>query len=257
MTEAEGRGYGFGIKHVYLVLDGSGSMIDKEIKQIKPTRQEGLPKHERVAQMVQDIINDLFDDKNTFLSVIAFDADDSGARITEPLDTYDTQEDTYKDGDISLWDPLSQHGSYTPIGQALSYAREKAEAWVKDAVGQELRRAAIFLLSDGMNNRGDDGRGEKAKIEQFNAENKQKGYIRLATIGYYQFPADRLKTEGVNIQTDLSREEQGVLQEETQGRELLKAIVASDNPEARQSYFEASDIDKIKGFIQFTVQALS
>lgn len=250
MTEGVSRkGYGFGVKHIYLVLDGSGSMADEEIAQIEP-RKSGEAKHVRVARMVQNLINYLNDNPNTFLSVIHFDANEEGVlRITEPLESYNTLDNTYKDQEPDIWDPLPEHGNATPLGGALSHVRAKAETWVSEAVGQELRRAVIFLMSDGMNNVEPDGSGEKEKIQQFNSQHGDKGYIRLATIGYYQFAETRLNVEGIST-ANLSQDDKAAYQEEAQGRALLKSLVEDTD----KYYFEANDIEAIQAFIEFTVQ---
>lgn len=159
---------GFLIRAVFLLFDGSGSME-------QPERASGQPKHAAVAQMVQDLIDELDNSAfaNTYLFIYAYDAGvtDNGnyrPRITELLADYDVQSGPYKgNSNPKLWDPLVSHGGGTPIGAALDYCFQQATAWVERTDGQEQRRAVIYLLSDGENNIGDDGRSVTGQIEEF------------------------------------------------------------------------------------------
>ena len=99
------------------------------------------------------------------------------------------------------------------------------------ADGQVQRRAVIYLLSDGMNNYGPDGRAEKTAIAAFNAA-CEKGHIRLATIGYFQSPKDT--PPGTNP-------------EEEAGRQLLE-----DLPVNRNAYFESDNTTDIVRYILST-----
>jgi len=220
------QGYGLPpIRAVFLVLDGSGSME-------QPERASGQPKHAAVAQMVQDLIDELDNSAfaNTYLFIYAYDAGvtDNGnyrPRITELLADYDVQSGPYRgNSNPKLWDPLVSHGGGTPIGAALDYCFQQATAWVERADGQEQRRAVIYLLSDGENNIGDDGRSITGQIDEFN-ERTNKGRIRLATIGYFQH------CEGED-------------EEEDKARRLL-----TDLPNNRGAYFESGDKDMILRYI--------
>jgi len=223
MTE---EGHGFASRHAFVLLDGSGSMKDNE-------QRSGQPKHKRVAEMVQQMIDMLYTFTDTYLTVIAYDADgSSNTRISEPLPMYEVQENQWKGNtDMTRWDPITRHGGGTPIGGVLAYAREKAESWISNAAGQENRRAVIFLLSDGMNTVGPDGSEEKTKIEAFNLSTS-KGRIRLATVGYFQFP-------------------KGANSEEEQGRRLLRAL-----PTNSEAYFESDSVEKILSYIMSTITSL-
>lgn len=224
--------YGFSARHAYLVLDGSGSMIDKEQVSKKP-------KHVAVAEMVQRIIDQLNDGKfqDTYLSVYAYDAAGSSgnevARVTELLRDYDTQAAVYSGAtDFMQWDPLRDHGGLTPIGSALSHVYSHAAAWVEQADGTEERRAIIYLLSDGMNNVGPDGSDVTKQIEAFNAKST-KGRIRLSTIGYFQH-------------------DEGGDNEEDAGRKLLRRL-----PNNEHAYFEAAKGAEIAKYIFDTIPVLA
>ena len=103
------------------------------------------------------------------------------------------------------------------------------EAWVKAAPGQVQRRCVCYVLSDGMNNIGPDGREEKKAIQEFNFSSEQ-GEIRLATIGYFQ-----------------SEEGKGTNPEEDAGRQLLKDLAHNNE------YFESDDVERIVRYILETV----
>lgn len=232
MNSARPSAYGFSTRHAFLILDGSLSMQGEELA-------SGLPKHRQVSWMVGQLVDRLgepaFDE--TYLSINVYDAQPQPDGrylpcIEERLVRYNTQTATYQgQEDLTLWDPLNGHGGATPIGAALAHGVEQAEAWINDASGSEQRRAVIFLLSDGMNNVGDDGRSLRARIDLFNRECAH-GQLRLATIGYFQHP-------------------QGEDAEEDAGRELLRALPT--NPHA---YFESGDVEKILAYIVATITVL-
>lgn len=230
MTRQES--YGFSARHAFLVLDGSGSMVDKE-------KGSKKPKHVAVAEMVQHIIDHLNDGKfqDTYLSVYAYDASGTPGKevvhVTELLRGYDTQAAIYSGGtDFMKWDPLREHGGMTPIGSALSHVFGQAAAWVDQADGTEERRAIIYLLSDGMNNIGPNGKDTSKQIEDFNAKSK-KGRIRLSTIGYFQH-------------------DEGSDPEEDAGRSLLRSM-----PNNQHAYFEASQGGEIAKYIFDTIPVLA
>jgi hypothetical protein len=213
-----------------LMLDASGTMGQKEFK----TNEF---KHLRVALMVQDLLNalDNLQYAPVLITIACFSADKGEAKIISLLEghcPYDLK--TYTGGPPEHWDGLNAQnraqgmGHGTPIGTALAWARKHAEAWVQAARGQVQRRAVIYLLSDGMNNIGPDGKEEKKAIQDFNLSCEQ-GEIRLATIGYFQSP------EGTNP-------------EEDDGRQLLKDLVLNDH-----AYFESDDVQKIGRYILETV----
>jgi hypothetical protein len=174
--------------------------------------------------------------ENAFISVACFSANRGGVQILSLLDCHKPYEaKTYTGNtDLQLWDGLSARnralgmGGGTPIGSALIWARESAEQWVNASPGQVRRRAVIYLMSDGMNNAGPDGRDQKELIKAFNAS-CEKGEIRLATIGYFQSP------EGTNI-------------EEDEGRRLLR-----DLPLNSAAYFESDNFTDIVGYILSTL----
>jgi hypothetical protein len=214
----------------YLLLDGSGSMFGKELK-------TGEQKSKRVAWMVQEILNGMDDPQYEFacVTVGCFSADSTGAKVLALLEEHNPfYQKTYTQSpNPENWDPLSPAhqlqgmGHGTPIGTALAWARPKAEQWVDAADGQVQRRAVIYLLSDGMNNYGPDGKEEKKAIEAFNGS-REIGHIRLATIGYFQSPP-------------------GTNREEDAGRQLLKYLAT------RGEYFESDDVQKIVGYILSTI----
>lgn len=213
--------------HAYLVLDGSGSMgpSNKE-------RVSGKDKHLAVAEMVQTLIDIVHEDPefdDVFLSVYSYDE-----RGTQPrLEEYDVKgAPYYQNKDLSHWDPVRGHGGGTPIGEALEFVRVRAENWVNAAVGQEQRRAVIYLLSDGMNNLGRDPMEIRKALIGFQSP---KGRIRLSTVGYFQFK------EG----------EPGETEEEKKGRILLRQL-----PLNERAYFESGDAQAILGYIKRTIQIL-
>jgi len=219
----EGReGAGFIISHAFVVLDGSGSMSETE-------RASGKPKHRAVAEMVQKLIDTLHDDPqfdSTYLTVMCYDTRNyRDIRLEE----YDVQTNThYLSSDYDGWDPIIGHGQQTPIGDAMSFARECAESWIEQGDGLEKRRAVIYLLSDGMRTPGSDGHDpmhEKSLIEAYNGREPSKGRIRIATVGYYQGGAD-----------------------ETEGRTLLEQLATNTG-----AYFESSDATKIVDYVKNTI----
>ena len=225
------EGAGFDLYHAFLLLDGSGRMKDKE-------QQSGKPKHLAVAEMVQKLINELHDRpdiNNTQLTVVCYD----GVSVDDiRLRDYDVKANMhYNQANLDIWDPLRGHGGTTPIGRALEVGRELAERWVNDAQGMENRRGVIYLLSDGMvfPDTESNGMGERQKIKDFNEEQTKsgsaKGRIRIATVGYYQFP-------------------EGGSPEEDAGRELLKNL--PDNPRA---FFQTANASEITDYIVKTIAA--
>jgi uncharacterized protein YegL len=235
-TTEQGEGAGTSLYHAFLLLDGSGSM--KEIE-----HETGQPKHLAAAHMVQALIDEMHDNyaiTDTLLTVICYCGNNvQDIRVRD----YDVKSNTYyKQTDVSQWDPLVGHGGTTPIGRALAYGREMAENWINAAPGIEVRRAVIFLVSDGMNypETEPDGTDEKQKIREFNAQQEKlrqqggfKGRIRLATIGYFQAP-------------------QGSNDDEDKGRELLRKL--PDNP--RAFFFESKKASEIANYILYTIEAL-
>lgn len=171
------------LDHVFLLLDGSSDMT-----QSSHETKSGIPKCKAIGRAVQssiDSLHDAPDTLGTLLTVICFD----GNRVDDiRLYEYDVYSDLYyQNQDLSLWDTAIGHGGTTPIGRALAYGRELAEKWVSMAIGDEYRRAFIFMVSDGMLYPPSeyDGLDEKSKILKFNYRLKEKGNIRLFTIGYY------------------------------------------------------------------------
>jgi hypothetical protein len=199
--------------------------------------QTGEPKHRRVAWMVQEVLTGMDDPQYeyAFATVICFSADGTGVKVVSLLDTHNPYElKTYTDDRTpDFWDPLSPTnreqgmGHLTPIGTAITWARQRAEQWVNAAAGQVQRRAVIYVLSDGMNNYGPDGKEEKKALAAFNVSCEQ-GYIRLATIGYFQSPP------GTNAEEDA-------------GRQLLQELPL--NPKA---YFESDNVKNIVRYILST-----
>jgi len=241
MAEYETEGAGVLLAHGFLLLDGSGSMEEPELR-------TGLKKHRAVAKMAQDLINELHDDDaitNTLLTIICYD----GRWVDDVrLRDYDIKSATHykpdyadspeRDSVLDLWDPLRGHGGTTPIGRAFALARRLAEDWVNTAPAGLVHRAAIYLLSDGMNypDTEPNGMGERQEIEKFyhdqeakRAQGGYKGRIRVATVGYYQSPP-------------------GKNPEEDKGRELLDALAFPST-----LYFETSNAKEIARFIRQTV----
>lgn len=231
--EERQEGAGISLYHAYLLLDGSGSMVDQE-------RQSKQPKHRAVAQMVQSLINELHEAdaiNNTQLTVICYD---STSVEDIRLSDYDVKSNMYfQSSNIDLWDPIRGHNQATPIGRALAFARQLAEDWINAAQGMEVRRAVIYLLSDGMNypDTEPNGMSERQKIKDFNAQQESlkasggyKGRIRTATLGYFQFPP-------------------GSNDDEDKGRELLKSL--PDNPKA--NFLETSTAAEIADYILRTI----
>jgi hypothetical protein len=212
-----------------LMVDASGTMIEKELK-------TGEPKHRRAAWMVQEVLNRMDDPQYEFASITVapFSADSTGGvKVILLLEEHNpfTLKTYTNNRDLDYWDGLSPEnqqrgmGHLTPIGTAIAWARAKAEQWVTAADGQVQRRVVIYLLSDGMNNYGPDGMEEKHAIAAFN-DSCEKGYIRLATIGYFQ----------------------GTSPEEDAGRRLLEAL-----PLNTEAYFEADNVKDIATYILSTI----
>jgi len=218
--------------HAIIVVDGSSSMAEKE-------RKTGEPKHRCVARMVQEILNATDDPQYQYVvvTVVIFSGNRDGVKLLCLLDGYNAYESKAYTGntDLDMWDALSPAhlaqgmGNMTPLGTALAWARQQAEQWVNASPGQVQRRSVIYLLTDGMNNLGPDGMEEKKAIAAFNASS-EKGYIRLATIGYFQ-----------------SDPGSGDNPEEEAGRRLLRALVL--NPHA---YFESDNVTDIVRYILST-----
>ena len=215
-----------------LTLDASGTMAQEELK----TKER---KSLRVAVMAQDLLNVLDDLKYAAVSITiaCFSADKGEAKIISLLEGYCPYDlKTYTGGPPEHWDGLSDKhraqgmGHGTPIGTALDWARQHAQGWILAAPGQVQRRAVIYLLSDGMNNIGPDGRDQKKLIQDFN-QTCEHGEIRVATIGYFQ------SKEGEN-------------KEEDDGRQLLKELRLNE-----LVYFESDDVEKIGRYILETVTA--
>jgi hypothetical protein len=214
-----------------VAMDASGTMGEKELK-------SGVEKHLCAAMGVQKVLDGMDDPQyeNACISVACFSANRGGVQILPLLDCHKPYEaKTYTGNtDLELWDGLSAKncalgmGGGTPIGSALILARELAEQWVNASPGQVQRRAVIYLMSDGMNNVGPDGRDQKELMKAFNAS-CEKGEVRLATIGYFQSP------EGTN-------------REEDEGRRLLR-----DLPLNAKAYFESDDFTAIVGYILSTL----
>jgi hypothetical protein len=215
----------------YLMVDGSLTMQQSEM-------QTGEPKHRRCAWMVQEVLNGMDDPQYEFadITVGCFSADKTGIKMVSLLEEHNpyTLKTYTENQDLDYWDGLSPEnrqrgmGRMTPIGAALAWARHKAEQWVTAADGQVQRRAVIYLLSDGMNTHGPDGKEEKQAIAAFN-DSCEKGYIRLATIGYFQ------SAPGTN-------------DEEDAGRQLLQEL-----PFNRWGYFESNNVTEIVGYILSTL----
>jgi hypothetical protein len=218
-----------------LMADASRSMREIELK-------TGEPKHRCIASMIQEILNGMDDPQYEFANatVACFSADSGGAKVVSLLEDHNpyTLKTYTQNPHPDYWDPLSPDnctqgmGNLTPLGTALAWARAKAEQWVNAADGQVQRRAVIYLLSDGMNNYGPDGRAEKTAIVDFNAA-CEKGYIRLATIGYFQSPP-------------------GTNPEEDAGRQFLQ-----DLPLNLSAYFESDNAaDMVRYILSTTTQVM-
>lgn len=250
---------GYFISHGILLLDGSGTMRETE-------QGTGQPKHRAVAAMVQDTINAIKTDmeiEDILLSVICYD----GKRIDDIREFgYDVKEsdeffnedyqklrDSGNEDDrkryqtmLDKWDPLIGHGGATPIGRALKYAGDMAEEWVMSAPIGVIHRAVICLLTDGMNYPASEPNGlaEKERIVEFNQQQEgeakrengnYKGYIRIATLGYYQNPP-------------------GARVEEDEGRALLKQLAHAPGM-PNEGYYENAKADQFARFIKSTVAA--
>jgi hypothetical protein len=222
--------------HGIFLVDASRTMRGNELK-------SGKPKYQRVCWLLQEAHNRMDNPQyqEASLTFAYFSAVGEEVKIVTLLEDYNPYElKTYTGNtDLALWDPFSPANlaqglcNLTPIGSALSWARKQAEAWVTAAPGQIQRRCVIYLLSDGMNNVGPDGRGEKQAIEAFNAT-CEKGQIRVATIGYFQSAP-------------------GTDREEDEGRKLLQDLVLNID-----AYFESDDVEAILRYILGTfTQALN
>jgi hypothetical protein len=212
------------------LVDASRTMRGTELK-------SGKPKYQRAMWMIQEVHNRLDDPQyqEAAITLAYFSAVGQDVKIVTILDDYNPYDlKTYTGNtDLTIWDPFSPANlaqglcNLTPIGSGLAWGFKQAAAWVTAAPGQLQRRCIIFVLSDGMNNVGPDGRQEKQAIEAFNAT-CEKGQIRVATIGYFQ------SAPGTD-QED---------QEQAEGRKLLKDLVLNED-----AYFESDDIEKILRYI--------
>jgi hypothetical protein len=218
-----------------IMMDGSATMGNEE-------RKSGVKKHLRAAQGFQGVL-DAMDNpqfENASISLAFFSASRGGVQIVSSLDCHKPYESKAYSGNanLELWDPLSPQnralgmGGGTPIGSAVKWGLERVEQWVESAPGQVQRRAVVYVMSDGMNNVGPDGRDQKTAMLAFNAA-CNNGEVKLATIGYFQ--SEQL--------------EDGTLTdpEEEKGRQLLRAL-----PQNTAAYFQSDDIDKIVRYILST-----
>jgi len=218
-----------------IMMDGSATMDIEE-------RKSRVKKHLRAAQGFQAVIDTMDDPQfeNASISLAFFSASRGGVQIVSSLDCYNPyQAKTYSGNtNLEIWDALSPQnralgmGGGTPIGSAVKWGLERVQQWVASAQGQVQRRAVVYVMSDGMNNVGPDGRDEKTALQAFNAACK-KGEVKLATIGYFQ-------SEQLEDGTLTNRDEED-------GRQLLRAL-----PLNTAAYFQSDDIDKIVRYILAT-----
>ena len=124
---------------VHLLLDGSGTMGEKE-------RKTGEPKHVRVAWLAQQLLNRLDDPQysEAQVTLAVFSGDRRGeVKILTLLEDYCPHEcKTYTGNtDLAYWDPLTPEnrkqgmGNLTPIGSVLAWASHRAEDWITAAPG--------------------------------------------------------------------------------------------------------------------------
>jgi hypothetical protein len=222
--------------HAIIAVDASATMFEVE-------RKTGKRKHLCVAARVQEMF-DLLDDPqyaDVCITIVCFSADPTGVKIVTLVEGHHPHLLKTYTGNTKLeyWDGLSPAnraqgmGNQTPIGSALAWARLRAQEWVNAAPGQVQRRVVIYVLSDGMNNVGPDGRDEKKAIADFNLT-CEKGEIRLASIGYFQ--------------SDESPSGTLTNPEEEEGRQLLRELPL--NPDA---YFETDKAEEIVGYVLWTI----
>jgi len=248
------------MSHAFLLLDGSGSMTDPELR-------TGKPKHRAVAEMVQDLIRTLKDDdqiQDLLLTMICYDSnrvDDVRLRAYDVKQSEDYyRQPPYDSKDLDRWDPIVGHGGATPIGRALAFAREMAEEWVKSAPKGVVHRAIIWLFTDGMNYPESEPNGvdERNRIVDFtNAQEEQrkqgaeyKGRIRIASVGYYQFPDPENPNLSDEDKRQLQQAPKDKLEEEAKGRRLLKALAFPDH-----LHFESGDARRLAWFFTKTQKA--
>jgi hypothetical protein len=222
-----------------IMMDGSATMGNDE-------RKSGVQKHLCAAKGFQALLDamDYPQYENASISLAFFSANRGGVQIVSALDCHKPQEaKTYSGNtDLIIWDPFSPQnlalgmGGWTPLGSAVTWGLDRAKQWVESAQGQVQRRAVVYIMSDGMNNVGPDGRDEKTALHSFNAACKH-GEVRLATIGYFQ--SEQL--------------EDGTLTdpEEEKGRQLLRDLVPNT-----AAYFQSDDINKIVGYILSTTAVM-
>lgn len=214
------------IYHAFLLLDGSAGMREQE-------RESKLPKHKVVAKMVQELIDEFHDNPQcvcTYLTIVCFD----GKKVNDiRLADYDVKAEVYyQNKNLDLWDPIIGHGETSPIGRALAFVRKLTEEWVNGAIGEEFRRAIIYLMSDGKLYPANepDGKDEVVKIRSFNNENLHIGKIRLFTVGFFQYPegCDDARRNG-----------------DDEGRKLLKSL-----PENPRAYAENEPAHRLVNYVQ-------
>ncbi len=148
-----------------LVLDGSGSMSE-------PNPEAGLTKAESINQVVKDTILELQErpiSKDLLITILTYDnkVDNNPVLPITPIENIDISQYNFN--------PMEMNGvirgGQTAIGDALLCAYNITKDFVLDKNAEYPRSAVILLMSDGMNNCGED---PKAVSDQIHNEITQK-----------------------------------------------------------------------------------
>lgn len=168
---------------ILLVLDGSGSMREKE-SQTGRIKAESVIYH-LIRQPQGDSRNSgsllsrlkISTNRDRFwLSVVTFDN-----RIDVALHPQRLEQVKPEDLDIDL---LGKHGDLTAIGHALTTAHQIAQGWLEDADPLIPRFATILLMSDGQETVGTDPVGVAQRIKENTSSELGRPQIVIATAAY-------------------------------------------------------------------------
>ncbi len=148
-----------------LVLDGSGSMEE-------PNPEAGLSKAESINQCVKDTIIRLKEhplSKDLWITILTYDDKVDSNPVFPITPVEDIDESQYNFNPMEMNGVI--RGGQTAIGDALLCAYNIAKNFVLDKNAEYPRSAVILLMSDGMNNCGED---PKAVSDQIHNEITQK-----------------------------------------------------------------------------------
>ncbi len=160
-----------------LMLDGSGSMSEEDKHFVDPETGRKGSKADAVAFATRVLFKRLYKSSRApdiYLSVLCYDETDPREVRARPFQATDAQT---VDQPAAFWNPLTGHGGYTPIDEALASAEALAAEWLAGESDDLERSVVIVLLTDGKNNRGVD---PSVRVERL----KQDRRITIATVAY-------------------------------------------------------------------------